>query len=264
MPVTGITPNGTAVTRVTPSAPSAGAASKVTPISVSLTPSAGSVSIADGLVVNGMLNGWRVSDLTNAIDSLADDGAAFELDIHRGHVSTVGWLTDNPGFAPENEPYLYYPSPLMGDFTLEVKFTAASGDPYRTVFVGGVAFPTSGLSDTPDFTHYWGCNFGRVGGTSGKPRAGFTTNNGTQKYDGGDQNWDQNHWLKLQRAGDTITASHKYGSASYADIASDKFGLGGGATNVGIGFSTNAADGAEDTFEIFQVDLTGFEWTDDP
>lgn len=252
----------TEVTKVWPPARGVAAEAKVTAVSESLTPSAATVSISDGLVVNGMLNGWKVQDLQSGIDALTDDGAAFGVSIH-STTDNYEWI-NNAGVA-EKQPIIYYPRPLMGDFTIEVKFTNVSGNAYRMIFVGGFSLPSGGVGDTPNWSHCWGCRFGRHSGTQGKPKAGFSTTNGVTIAELTQQDWNQNHWLKLQRAGEVITASHKYASGSYAPITTaDKFDLGGGASNVGIGFSTQAADSSEDLIKILQVDLVGYEWTDDP
>ena len=136
-----IFPGGSSVSKVFPPSLTGGAAeAKITVVNASLTPSAGSVSISDGLVVNGMLNGWIVQDLQSGIDALSDDGAAFGVSIH----ATTGnyeWI--NNGGVAEKQPIIYYPRPLMGDFTLEVKFTNVSGNAYRMIFVGGFSLPSN-------------------------------------------------------------------------------------------------------------------------
>jgi len=240
-----------------------GGAGGVTPVSETLTPSAGVVSVAmDGTVVNGMLDGWRVVDAQSGLDSLADDGNALAVKIEHT-TSDYEWL--NSGDTPEKQPSLIFPTRLMGDFTFEVKFKAPSGDSLRHIFVGALALPTGGAGDTPDWNHHFGARFGRWNTTQGAPSAGICTINGNTRVTVTQQNWDQDNWLKIQRADETITASHKYGAGAYAPITTaDKFDIGGGSTTLGIGFMSRAVDGAEDVFYILEVNITGFAYTATP
>ena len=260
-----IFPGGTSVAKVFPASLSGGGGgSKVAPIDLNLTPSAATVAITDGLVTEGLLKGWKVSDPQSGIASLADDGSEFTVKI-QATTSNYEWLGTS-GVA-EKQPIIYYPTPLMGDFTFEVKFTgASSGNAYRMIFIGGFALPSGAVGDTPNWSHHFGCRFGRWNASDGKPTAGFSTSNGKTTADITNQDWDQDNWLKLQRSGETITASHKYGGGAYATItAADKWDIGGGATNIGIGFMTRGADGgSEDDIDLLSVSLRGYDWTDDP
>lgn len=254
----------TAITRRWP--PPKGGVSEPTveTINLALTPSAATVGIDDGMVNNGLLKGWKVSDPQSGIDSLADDGSEFTVKI-QATTSNYEWLGTS-GVA-EKQPIIYYPNPVMGDFTFEVKFTgASSGNAYRMIFMGGFALPSGAVGDTPNWSHHFGCRFGRWSGSDGKPTAGFSTSNGKTVVSVTNQDWDQDNWLKLQRSGETITASHKYGGGAYAAIAAaDKWDIGGGATNLGIGFMTQGADGgSEDDIDLLSVSLTAFKWTASP
>ena len=237
--------------------------SSVTDINASLTPSSGTVSISDNKVVNGMLNGWKVSDPQSGIDGLTDDGNKFRISF----LSCSGnaeWA--HTSGVCEKQPILLYPKPVMGDFTFEVKFTgASSGAALRHIYVGTFTVPSNGAGDTPDWSHHMGARFGRWQSANGAPRAAFCTSAGSKSVTITAQAWDQDHWLKVQRSEETITMSHKYGSGSYAAITTgDKMDIGGGATNLGIGVMTTSGSGSEDYVDILSVSLTSHEWTASP
>lgn len=245
-----------------------GGGSSVVGINATLTPVSETVTkpASGGLISGGMLDGWRMFDPLSSISTLADDGSAFSVSYHGVEGNYYEWMNNKRAYSLY--PIICWPNRIMGDFSLELKYT---GNSIGNIFTSIGCIVHQRPTDT-DWGHHSGIMGGRYYTSAGKAFGGSValTTKKTTDY-AYPLTWSNDNWLKVVRSEQNMTCSWKTGAGSYADlVSSDAWGMAGAAAYVGIAMFTRAGwtsswDGSSnDIVDILEVNLTGSEWTATP
>lgn len=234
--------------------------SSVVEVSGTWTPSSGTPSsIADGATLDaGLLSAWKVADASGIFNSMVDDGTTLDIAFDRGSGGTTSL---NLGNAYLTQGRIFYPAQLMGDFEFLVRVDSAANAADLNTEIGLMVGGGNTSNEAHHVTHRAG-DWLTTTFAYKRSAAAFTTNK-TENGSTGISRSASPYWIGLRRVGQAIGFGEGGTSASPSFTwADEEWDTGGGAVDLGLAFFAGSA--SAETYRIYEVRLTGSEYTASP